>query len=220
MDAATAIGMSGTMWADCQPSRGSRFTKASRTIHGTSRDQSFAKAWKIKQSFDSSLSAWFTLVEQVFAPHLPAPLAPKLFDALYQRFTQTTAWHVYDDVKPTLAALRQRGYRLGVVSNWDERLKKLLTDLQLSHYFEAIVLSVDVGAGKPSPKIFAHTLNLLKLPASAVLHIGDSMDEDVIGPQQRGIPALLLNRRRKTSHSVPVLTDILPVLPGVPHFES
>jgi hypothetical protein len=45
MDAAPAIGMSGTMWADCHPSRGSRFTKASRTIQGTSRDQSFAKAW-------------------------------------------------------------------------------------------------------------------------------------------------------------------------------
>ena len=132
-------------------------------------NQSFAKAWKIKQSFDYSRSAWFTLVEQVFAavpcePDVPdaprsdasrshpprsyAPLSQKLFETLYERFTHTAVWRVYDDVQPTLRALRHRGYRLGVISNWDGRLKNLLSDLQLSDYFEAIVLSVDVGASR------------------------------------------------------------------------
>lgn len=175
-------------------------------------NEAFAKAWKLKQRFDYSLSAWFALVQEVFATQLPAPLSPKLFDALYERFKQAAVWRVYDDVQTTLKALRQRGYRLGVISNWDDRLKQLLCDLKLSHYFEAIVLSVDVGATKPSPKIFSHALDLLKLPASAILHIGDSMDEDLTGPQQCGISALLLDRQRKTGGSISSLTDILSLL--------
>ena len=124
------------------------------------------------------------------------------------------AWRVYDDVRPTLEALHQRGYRMAVISNWDHRLKPLLADLQLSEYFEAIVLSVDVGATKPAAKVFEHTLSLLKLPPPAVLYIGDSLEEDLIGPRQCGMAALLLDRQRKTEERLSSLTDLLPLLRG------
>jgi len=177
-------------------------------------NEAFATAWKLKQRFDYSLSAWFGLVEEVFGKHLSAPLSQKLFNSLYQRFSQGAAWRVYDDVRPTLETLRQRGYRLAVISNWDPRLKPLLADLQLSDYFETIVLSVDVGATKPAAKIFEHTLSLLKLPRAEILHIGDSMEEDGIGPRQCGMAALLLNRERKTEGCVSSLADLLSLLPG------
>jgi len=182
-------------------------------------NEAFARAWRAKEGFDYSRSAWFALVEEVFAtgprPEGPGarPEGPKLFDSLYQRFTQGAAWHVYEDVRPTLQTLRERGYRLAVISNWDDRLKPLLADLRLSDYFETIVLSVDVGATKPWPKIFDQTLKLLNVSASELLHVGDSLEEDLVGPQQCGIAALLLDRKRKTSGSLPLLTDLLSLLP-------
>jgi len=172
-------------------------------------NEAFVRAWKLKQNFDYSLRAWFALVEEVFVPQLSPPLSQKLFESLYQRFTDRAVWRVYDDVRPTLKRLRQRGYRLAVISNWDERLKPLLIDLQLSDYFETIVVSVDVGATKPSPKIFDHTLAVLNLPATAVLHVGDSVDEDIVGPQQCGISALLLDRTGKSTNSLSSLKDLL-----------
>ena len=177
-------------------------------------NEAFARAWKLKQQFDYSLSAWFGLVKEVFGKHLSSPLSQKLFDSLYERFSAGAAWRVYDDVRPTLQALRQRGYRLAVISNWDHRLKPLLADLQLTEYFEAIVLSVDVGATKPAAKIFEHTLSLLKLPPPAVLYIGDSMEEDVIGPRECGMAALLLDRDRKTDECLSSLTNLLSLLRG------
>ena len=177
-------------------------------------NEAFARAWKLKQQFDYSLSAWFGLVKEVFGKHLSSPLSQKLFDSLYERFSAGAAWCVYDDVRPTLQALRQRGYRLAVISNWDHRLKPLLADLQLTEYFEAIVLSVDVGATKPAAKIFEHTLSLLKLPPPAVLYIGDSMEEDVIGPRECGMAALLLDRDRKTDECLSSLTNLLSLLRG------
>jgi len=95
------------------------------------------------------------LVEECFSGVLPCRhLPPQLFDALYERFAQPDVWRIYDDVHPTLQGLRQRGYRLGVISNWDERLHLLLERLDLSRYLDAVVLSSDVGATKPSPGFF------------------------------------------------------------------
>lgn len=45
---------------------------------------------------------------------------------LFDRFAQAESWRVFPEVPDTLTALRSRGYRLAVVSNWDRRLPDLL----------------------------------------------------------------------------------------------
>jgi putative hydrolase of the HAD superfamily len=179
-------------------------------------NSAFAAAWKTKQQFDYSLPAWLSLVEDVFAQIVSGPLNPEFFTALYQRFARADAWRIYDDVPATLQTLRNRGYRLAVISNWDDRLRKLLSGLQLDHFFEAIVLSVDAGATKPSPQIFERALAAFDLPAGSVLHIGDSVEEDVIGARDSGMMPLLLDRHEATEGSVATLLDLLPLLPPIP----
>jgi putative hydrolase of the HAD superfamily len=60
---------------------------------------------------------------------------------LQERFGSTESWRVYEDVIPALEALRQRGARLVVVSNWDSRLPEVLKALSLDSWFEAVVVS-------------------------------------------------------------------------------
>ena len=175
-------------------------------------NRQFATAWKRKEAFDYSISGWKSLVEAAFGKSVPAARMSELFDAIYQRFAEAGAWRVYDDVRDTLRTLQERGYRLGVISNWDERLRSLLLKLDLSHYFEAIVLSVDVGATKPAAEIFQRTLTMLDLPAASVLHVGDSFEEDVVGARQCGMRALLLDRRKTTAESVPTLARLFSQL--------
>jgi len=171
-------------------------------------NEAFGQAWKSKRNFDYSLRAWRSLVEEVFAPLGEKSLAPGFFEALYQRFAEKEVWLVYEDVIPALQRLRESGYRLGVISNWDDRLRPLLSALQLSPYFESIILSVDAGYTKPSPEIFGRALRQFALPARAVLHVGDNLEEDMAGAQGCGMAALLLDRRARAGESIALLTDL------------
>jgi putative hydrolase of the HAD superfamily len=183
-------------------------------ISGQALNLQFAAAWKAKKAFDYSLSSWKRLVEAVFGTSVPSARMSELFEAIYQRFAEASAWSVYDDVRDTLQALRQKGYRLAVISNWDDRLRPLLSKLELSSCFEVVVLSVDVGASKPAAEIFQRTLTLLDLPAGSVLHVGDSLEEDVMGATQCGMQALLVDRAKRMGGSVASLAGILTQLPA------
>lgn len=111
---------------------------------------------------------------------------------LDQRFAD--AWHVFEDVVPTLEALSARGLRLGVISNWDERLRPLLERLRLAKHFEVIVVSREAGCSKPSGAIFKRAARKLELPTEAILHVGDDRSMDVRGARAAGLSALLLKR--------------------------
>ena len=137
---------------------------------------------------------WQRFLERV-AEHLEAPLPSRFAAAeLFHRFGSPEAWEVYPEVPRTLAALRDQGLRLGIISNWDERLPALLDQLGLSPSFEAIVISSEIGVEKPDPRIFAAALERLGIEPSATLHVGDSPLEDVEGAIAAGMEAVHLDR--------------------------
>lgn len=115
---------------------------------------------------------------------------------LYDRFARAGAWEIYPEVRKVLDELRAKGARLAVVSNWDERLPGLLQDLGLDEAFEGIVYSQKVGAEKPHPAIFQRALDLLGVPPSLAIHVGDRRREDVEGARAIGMRALHLDRHR------------------------
>jgi putative hydrolase of the HAD superfamily len=120
------------------------------------------------------------------------------FDALYRRFAEPDVWRVFDDVRPTLLALRQRGIKLGIISNWDERLRPLLGKLGLSEFFEAIIISHEVGHLKPAKEIFLAAVRELGFAPGAILHVGDSFAEDVQGAEAAGMKGSWLDRTKNT----------------------
>jgi putative hydrolase of the HAD superfamily len=176
----------------------------------------FARAWKRKTGFDHSRPAWRTLVQETFANLLQPGQAAALLDDLYQQFARGAAWRMFDDVLPTLRALKTRGFRLAVVSNWDERLRPLLKDLELTPFFDAIVISVEVGAAKPAARIFQHCTAGLNLPPEVILHVGDSRAEDFEGARRAGMPAALIERKpdRDGADRLTRLELLLPRLPA------
>lgn len=160
----------------------------------------FAAAWRAARRFNHSRRAWARLVNDTFRGLTDRPPSETFFAELYTRFAAPDAWRVFPDVLPGLDALAARGLKLGVISNWDERLRPLLRQLKLARYFEVIIVSREVRALKPSPAIFRHAVRRLGMPPEAVLHVGDSFSADVRGARAAGLSALLLNRaapRRK-----------------------
>jgi dihydrofolate synthase / folylpolyglutamate synthase len=157
-------------------------------------DRQFAQAWAAKKNFNYALSDWSDLVRQTFSGLAQTPPSEELFDALYRHFATAAPWRIFDDVAPCLLELKRRGLKLGVISNWDDRLRPLLRALQLDGYFESIVVSGEAGAQKPDVKIFQAAAAQLHLPPEAILHIGDSASEDAAGARAAGLQSLLLTR--------------------------
>ncbi len=115
---------------------------------------------------------------------------------LLDRFARASAWEVYPDVVPVLEMLRSAGLRLGVVSNWDHRLPKLLDRLGLSRFFDAVVYSAACGVEKPHPLIFERCLRALEVAPGRAIHLGDHPLEDVEGAAGAGLEAIRVDRRR------------------------
>jgi putative hydrolase of the HAD superfamily len=115
-------------------------------------------------------------------------------ERLWEAFGRASAWRVYDDALPALDALRRRGARLGVVSNWDSRLPRLLELLGLASYFEAVGVSHIEGMEKPDPAIFHRVLGRLGGNAREALHVGNVLELDVAGARAAGIDGVLLDR--------------------------
>jgi putative hydrolase of the HAD superfamily len=74
-------------------------------------------------------------------------------------------------------------------------------------------MSSVIGAHKPDERIFAAAGEKLGVPRANILHIGDSLREDVEGARQAGINALRIRRSGvEQFYDVPNLTELLPLL--------
>lgn len=99
---------------------------------------------------------------------------------------------LYPDARPCLAALQALGLRVGLAGNQTRRAEAVLRSLDLS--VDTIGTSDSWGVEKPSPAFFSRMVEEAQCPASAVLYVGDRVDND-IGPAQRaGLATALLRR--------------------------
>ena len=103
---------------------------------------------------------------------------------------------LYDDAIPTLQRLRNAGFKLAIVSNWDTPLDPLTERLGIAEYFDAIVASHDarVRSEKPDPHIFNYALAAVGVSVEEVVHVGDTYAADIVGAQGVGIRPILLDR--------------------------
>jgi putative hydrolase of the HAD superfamily len=151
------------------------------------------------KNFRHSRSEWSALVDTTFGDLVKERPSHTFFESLYERFAKAQAWRIYPDVLPTFSALSRRGVKMGIISNWDERLRPLLSNLGLDKYFQMIVISYEAGHPKPDPMIFNEASLRLRIPSQSILHVGDNLEMDFLGAQAAGFQALHLCRKGKSS---------------------
>jgi putative hydrolase of the HAD superfamily len=85
-------------------------------------------------------------------------------------------------------------YRLALITNGSPGLQRAkLAGSGFGPYFEQVIVSGDLGVGKPDPAIYQHALELVEAkPADAVM-IGNSLERDVVGAQAMGIRGVWFN---------------------------
>lgn len=103
---------------------------------------------------------------------------------------------LFPEVTAVLQALRaQPQYALALLTNGAPDIQRdKLMGAGLAPYFEVIVVSGEVGVGKPDPRIYAHTLDALGVDAAGATMIGDSLRNDITGAQRSGLRAIWVRR--------------------------
>jgi putative hydrolase of the HAD superfamily len=121
---------------------------------------------------------------------------------------------LYDDVLPTLKALDELGIRIGVISNWDYSLHRVLRSLNIHDRFEHVIASLEEGWEKPDPRLFQRTLEKFAVTPEQAVHVGDNPLDDLRGAQDFGMKAFLIDRAHEHSRGTILarLTDLVPAL--------
>ena len=100
----------------------------------------------------------------------------------------------FDDTLPALEGLRERGYRLGIITNLRADLGPLVKRAGLEACLEFCVNSTLAGSEKPHPPIFQEAIRRAGVAPEEILHIGDQVRSDVAGARAMGMRAALLDR--------------------------
>jgi putative hydrolase of the HAD superfamily len=112
------------------------------------------------------------------------------FARLWAHYGEAAAWRLAAGAKQCLDALAARGLRLGVLSNFDQRLRRVLAGLGLAERFEVVTLPADAGAAKPERAIFDACLARFALAPGRMLYVGDHATLDVAAARASGWHAL------------------------------
>jgi len=128
----------------------------------------------------------------------------EIVETLMVHFSSKEGYKAFEDAISTIRDLHDRqGIRTAVISNGDNRIRKVLKDLSFPDSLQPVVLSEEEGIEKPSKKIFMKALDLVNADLSTgstiqpeeCLHIGDELICDYNGAVAAGFNALLLRRQ-------------------------
>jgi putative hydrolase of the HAD superfamily len=126
-----------------------------------------------------------------------------------------------DGAAATLAALRDAGYRIGLISNtiWPAELHiEDLEQIGVLPYLEHMVFSGEIGMWKPNRQIFQHALEALGAAPEQSVFVGDSPREDIIGARGAGMRAVWVRSPEfplgdvQADAIIETLPDLLPIL--------
>ncbi|MDQ2918395.1 MAG: HAD-IA family hydrolase [Verrucomicrobiota bacterium] len=176
--------------------------------HGVACDEkalnrAFATAWQSMPSRtnngrprdDDDRGWWRQLVDQTLDTVNAPPFdRDAYFEELYSEFTRPGVWDLFPEVPRVLEILAPR-FTLGIVSNFDARLRVILRQFGLLSRFKEIILSSEMGVDKPDRAIFTTAIERLGLGPEEVCYVGDDPKLDWEAAERVGLRVFRLDRR-------------------------
>lgn len=113
----------------------------------------------------------------------------------YRMAAMQREWRLFDDAVPCLEWLRASGLRLALITNAPGAYqRKKIAAVGVGEYFDAFVISAELGVAKPDGRIFDSACSTLGLRPDEVVHVGDRLDVDALGAARAGMRGVWLNR--------------------------
>jgi HAD superfamily hydrolase (TIGR01549 family) len=121
---------------------------------------------------------------------------------------EASATKLIPGVKTILAFFRQRGYKIGIVSNASTLHKQPLIDFDLERFLDVSIFSCDIGHAKPEPAIYLIACQRLNVAPEKVVFVGDSYNMDVKKPLELGMQAIHISKAPRHRHRMRQITEM------------
>jgi putative hydrolase of the HAD superfamily len=154
---------------------------------------------------------------------LGADPSPELIQELAE--TETAGWAgavtLYPETIPTLKSLRERGLKLGLMSNCSAQAGDVLSRIGLASSFDALSLSCEVRAMKPDPAIYYHAALALGVPLTESMFVADGAFTELDAAKALGMVAVKIEQAHQSGdygtstsfdHQIERLTEVLELL--------
>jgi HAD superfamily hydrolase (TIGR01549 family) len=145
---------------------------------------------------ERSQKFWTSVYDRMLG-ELRIPEGDGLANTLYREFTRMENYVLFDDVRPTIAALQGAGLLLGIVSNFEAWLEDWFGLHELIETFPVRVISGIEGIEKPDERIYRLALERTGVDAADAAYVGDNPEFDVDPPAALGMFPVLVDRRER-----------------------
>jgi putative hydrolase of the HAD superfamily len=98
-----------------------------------------------------------------------------------------------DGLLQTLAALRERGLRIGLISNCSEEVADVWADTSFARFFDDAVFSATARLAKPDPAIYRLAAERLGVEPQECLFVGDGANDELRGARDVGMTPVLIH---------------------------
>lgn len=142
--------------------------------------------WRTSEARE--LSRWRAIVVETLADAVDRE---GCFQALYAHFARPAAWRVDADAGPALRALAGRGWRVGLASNFDARLREVAAGLPELATVQTVVVSSEAGWRKPAGEFFQELGRRVGIALQEIVVVGDDPVNDYHGASAAGLAAIL-----------------------------
>ena len=159
---------------------------------------------------------WFDIVHHVFYRVGMFERFDEFFEQVFQVFEDPRSCVLFPETHAVLTRLRDEGFELGIVSNFDSRLIPVMRGLGIDRHFDSVTIASLARAAKPAPKIFEIALEKHSVDPDEAMHVGNSIQDDVEGATKAGLTGVLLDRTGHVQASgglvIRTLEELLPLV--------
>lgn len=138
---------------------------------------------------------WKQIFKELNINNVPEDFVTKLTNVYWETLRDTTT--IYQGAPELLAELKQKGYKLGLLSDTDFApgwKEKRFKSSGLAKFFDTYVVAGETTPEpKPSPQPFLEVIKRLNLKPEQVIHVGDNQDTDIKGATAAGIDSLWID---------------------------
>ena len=165
-------------------------------------EKGFRAAWKKRRvegvGLDGTLGreGWKRIVkESAIGSGMPADFAfEDYFSEVYDYFARPGAWQDFPEVDEVIRSVREKGIRVGIISNWDPRLRRVLGGFSWAELLDPILISEECGVEKPHVTLFRRAEKEVGLNAEECALVGDDPLSDRAGAEEAGWRCALVER--------------------------
>ncbi|MBE7410560.1 MAG: HAD-IA family hydrolase [Leptospiraceae bacterium] len=136
---------------------------------------------------------WKELIGYFLSFFEKTELTEKVYLDIVNTFNDPNSWAIDETFFNLKEFSDKKNIQLGIISNWDIRLRSLLKNMNLLKYFTHIVISSEFGYEKPSEKIFIEGEKLAQVSPKNLIYVGDKPELDYFPPRKLGWNTFLIS---------------------------